>query len=142
VPIEDERRPCRGHDGPELLPLVVATAGRLTDTARLRVRRRTHVQDGRVVALPTVMAAVRPDAAGHLALIAEAMEAPPGRVDAGRAVRTAPGASGRHEPRDEESREERQHSSQADRFCHNVTAAAQSHSLRATRIIGQERRSV
>ena len=79
---------------------------------------------------------------GRPALIAEAMEAPPGGVDAGRAVRAAPGAGGRHEPRDQEGHEERQHSCQADRFCHNVTETSRSHSLRATPIIGHERRSV
>ena len=139
VPIEDERRPCRGHDRPDLLPLVVAAAARLTDIALLRVGRRTHAKDGRVIALPTPMAAVRPQAAGHPALIAETMEAPPGGVDAGRAVRAAPGAGRRHEPRDQEGHEQRQHSCQADRFCHNVTQAARSHSLQATRIIGHER---
>ena len=58
--------------------------------------------------------------AGHLALIASTVHAPPGRVHAGGAVRAAPGADGRHEARDQEGHQQREYGYQTGSASHGL----------------------
>lgn len=103
------RRPCRS----DLLRILIAAAGRLSQRVLLIAGRKAEAGDGPMLAATTALRRPMPGAASHPALIAQAMEPPPVAVHAGSAVRTAPGAGGRQQARDQQDHEQRQQDCQA-----------------------------
>jgi hypothetical protein len=124
VPLE-VRRPMHRRPGDfNLLRLTVAAMVCLAEGAPVRAGREGDSRKSAVLAAAAAARRFFRRAAGQLALLGETVEALPGRVDASRAVRTAPEAGSRQEPCDQEGHEQRQHGCQSGRPLHRFRVAS------------------